>query len=71
MYIAPIALASMYILLFSMEETNVERLRVHRVLTENKIDLVHLDILEEHSVLSLFSIGKNKICKPIGVLNTI
>jgi len=39
-YIAPIALPSMYILLFSMEKTNVERLRVHRVLTENKIDLV-------------------------------
>lgn len=37
-YITPIALPLMYILLFSIEKTNVERLRVHRVLIENKID---------------------------------
>lgn len=40
--------------LFSMEKTNVERLRVHyTVLTENKIDLVLVDILKEHSVVCL------------------
>lgn len=42
-YTAPIALPSVYTLLFSIEKTNVERLRVHRILTENKNDLVFLD----------------------------